>query len=218
MRVRVSPPVLYTASMDTLFHRRLYWTRQNGFILFNKKTGEVWVRGYKQTSRHVLQMWADALAHCPGVESSTWILLLGLAGGGALSALHHTCRNAQVTAVEHDPTMVTLARELHQGQPFPFPDVLVGDAQDIVSLLQKQFDLILVDLSLGGNPPAFTKEVLFWSNLKGRLFPGGKVVFNLVDKTEYDTAARASFEHSVSWTFRLNRLVALWDGAPHTVV
>lgn len=163
-------------------------------------------------------MWQDALKRCPGAERSTRVLLLGLAGGGALFALHNVCSNARVTALEHDPIMVALARTLHRSSAFPFPEVLLGDAQTMVPCLQKEFDLILVDLFLGGIPPAFTAKMPFWSSLKESLLPGGVVLFNLAGTTGYEGAARASFVHGSSWMYNTNRLLALWDEPVHTAV
>ncbi len=216
MRVRVSPPAPYNRTMDLLGNRRLYWSWQNGFIVFNKNTGEIFVRGVKQTSQRYAQLWADALGQCPSAAQSKHILLLGLAGGGLLPALRHYCKSADVTAIEHDATMIRLAKKLYSGDSFP--TVIQGDAQVEVARLAKKFDLVLVDLFLGANPPTFVKDAAFWSSIKKVLAPVGSVILNLAGSEDYESTARACFSNSKAFTVRENRFVVLWDETPHTTL
>ncbi len=196
--------------MDIFLHRRLYWSAQNGLILFNKKSGDITVRGTKQTSKRYPTLWAGALRECLNANEAKHILLLGLGGGGVLSAVHERHAAAQVTAVEHDPTMVKLAQALHIGT-FPFPHVVLDDAQVALQNFNKKFDLILIDLFLGAKPIASIKEPSFWDAVRQCLAPGGAVVLNLAGSSGYEDAARATFSHAVSTQSSNNRFLTLYE-------
>jgi len=79
----------------------------------------VWVEGIKQTSEHYDELWADAFVHANMLKDRavTEVLMLGLAGGGALKAIYEAYPGCHITAVEIDPVMVEIAQELQLQKP-----------------------------------------------------------------------------------------------------
>jgi spermidine synthase len=85
----------------------------NGWILVTR-SGEVWVGGVKQTSSRYALLWEDAINRGKDLldRPVTNVLMLGLAGGGALPAIYEGFPFCNITAVEIDPVMVDIAKRL----------------------------------------------------------------------------------------------------------
>ena len=125
------------------------FSMRNGLIIVRKSGGraEVIAFGSKQTSVRYGELWADALSHCPTPPpGERRVLMLGLAGGGALSAIYEKYNTCSITAIEYDMEMVKIARALQLQAPRPFPEVIEGDAGEELVRLKRRFDLIVVDI------------------------------------------------------------------------
>lgn len=185
------------------------YSERNGVIVINAE-GEVLAFGARQTSVRYEAMWGDALAKTPVARKVSKVLMLGLAGGGALAPIHAAYPGTTVTAVEYDPTMVEVARDLHKDSLLPFPRVIVADAQDALNSLTEEFDLILVDIFVGPRPSMLISDGRFWAALRSRLAAGGSVTLNVAGDSTRVYDAQKHFERSTCWQYNANTFCALF--------
>lgn len=192
--------------MSWLFEHRRVASAQNGTITASRAMGSwrVSVKGCGQTSTHTNEMWADALRRVNPLARS--VLMLGLGAAGSVPRIHARLPQCAVTAVEYDPNMTALARELKLYEPAPFPKVIEGDAKDALAALDERYDLIIVDLFDGPEPSALCTEEEFVELLKARLSSRGAALFNVYKRAEYLTEARRSFPRAQLWRFGDNHL------------
>lgn len=185
-------------------------SKHNGLIVTNEQ-GEVLAFGTRQTSVRYPKMWGDALARtAPFITKEIKrVLLLGLAGGGALAPIHAAYPGADVTAVEYDPAMVEIARDLLAGAPYPFPRIIVADAQQALASMDESFDLTLVDIFVGARPAPATDTKAFWDAVKARLADGGAAIYNVAGDSTRVYEAQKHFARSVVWQYNANTFCAL---------
>lgn len=180
-------------------------------IVRNIGVWEVVVNNTGQTTRYTNTMWKQALSRQKKSSASVRkALMLGLGAGGQIKQLHNAFPNCEVTVVEYDPEMIAIAKELELYKPFPFPQVIEGDAGEIVPTLKEIYDLILVDLFHGSEPSPLAQDTEFLQTLKKILSPNGTVLINVYEKKEYLEVAKKIFPHSTAWTYRYNHLGAFW--------
>ncbi len=159
-------------------------------------------------------MWVDAFkrlrAQLPRKEIKN-VLMLGLGAGGQIGTIHKTFPYCTLTVVEYDKEMVQLAHETQLYKPFPFPNVLLGDAKDVVPTIQDSFDLIILDLFAGPEPSSLGHDEQFIQQLRERLTPKGLLLINVYQRAEYLETAKQIFAHSDIWKFQLNNMGAFWQ-------
>ncbi|HEX4888022.1 MAG TPA: fused MFS/spermidine synthase [Luteibaculaceae bacterium] len=102
-------------------------------------------------------------------------LCLGL-GGGTLPNLL-CAQGCQVTAVEFDSFIITLARDHFRLNPRI--RVIQDDARHFINLSKDHYDAVFVDLWWGESPPEHCFTVEAFTLLKARLNDTGLVVINL---------------------------------------
>jgi spermidine synthase len=203
--------------MGFLFKNTSRMSKKNGTISVYKEPFAPWqvsVDDCGQTTMYTHAMWVDLFKRQSGLFKNRQvqtILMLGLGAGGQVGTLHKQFLNCALTAVEYDEEMVTLARELGLHKPFPFPEVLLGDAKDVVPQIQKKFDLIIVDLFAGPEPSPLGQDEAFITQLRERLTEHGVLLMNVYQRKEYLPTAQKLFACSDLWKFRLNHLGAFWQ-------
>jgi spermidine synthase len=187
--------------------RRIRWSSKNGFIYVNT-AGEVFVGGYKQTSARYALLWEDAFKRIDLPRDAASVLMLGLAGGGAVAAIKAAYPKARITAVDYDEEMVSVAKEL--GVPDDV-ELVVSDAQAALDSSTQEFDLILVDIFYILTPsPLLTKES-FWGSVGRRLTKRGVAVVNVAGNPEYLWLPESLFAHSIDWRYDTNIFGAFWN-------
>lgn len=173
---------------------------------------EVEVSDTTQTGPYTNSMWKDAFrrvarARNPDVHTA---LLLGLGGGGAIRPLHERFLSVRLTAVEYDPAMVKIAKEIGLWKPFPFPNVILGDVREAVPALEKIFDIIILDVFEGNKLSPAVKDDSFLGLLGSRLTNGGVLVVNFSGHRDAIRKIAEKFPDGTIWKFRANTLGAFW--------
>ena len=207
----------------------MYWpfktktiaSKKNGLITLVRSFGHIRVRvgDTQQSGPELALVWREALrkieksVHFP----SPHVLMLGLGSGSAIAEICTLFPNARITAVEHDPHMIAIARELGIGVWKTKPTLIEADAHTAVAKLHTSFDLILVDLFTGRLCAPFVADVQFIEDLKQRLAPGGILLINAFLEPHMLRTAETLFTHSVQWPITCNTVGAFWD-APAPVV
>lgn len=201
-----------------LLNSYVRYSAKNGLIVVHHLAGagEVVVRGAKQTSKRYPAMWADACRRTLSLRPAPVkkILLLGLAGGGALAPLYEAFPGCTITAVEHDEDMIEIARELRLFAPHPEPAMLCMDAHEAVRM-PGAYDLIVVDLFFGLRPASVVSRPEFWSDLSARLSPSGSVLINACINPEMLELASAEFREMRQWIYNANTFGLAWTSLRH---
>lgn len=137
---------------------------------------------------------AEGLTQSGGVVESIWrstlknlrtkklknCLILGLGGGTAAKLVRKFWPEAKIVGVEVDLIMVELGKK-YMGLEEIEVEIKIGDAQAIInqlSTINKEFDLILVDLYVGDKVPEKFKSDEFLELVLRLLTDNGTAVFN----------------------------------------
>lgn len=197
-----------------------HFTRQsnkNGAISVYKTLFSPWqisVDDTGQTTEYTYAMWVHLFKRLRKLFTTRpvqKILMLGLGAGGQIATLHTQFPASSLVVVEYDEEMLALTKELKLYEPHPFPEVLIGDAKDVVPTIQETFDLIIVDLFAGEEPSPLGNDKQFLESLRARLTQDGVLLMNVYKRKEYLETARPLFAHNDTWMFRLNHLGAFWQ-------
>jgi precorrin-6B methylase 2/GNAT superfamily N-acetyltransferase len=165
--------------------------------------------GHQQSGDHLADMWRKSLWGVPEKHPAKQILLLGLGAGSVLPVLRKRYPNGHVTAVEWDPAMADLAKSTGSYRAKNAPEVVIGDACDVVPKFNRRFDLILVDLFTGGEaePRLASPEMI--AALSRALEPDGYLLLNVFRAVSLVPAFEKRFSRHGTYAFE-NDLVALF--------
>lgn len=152
---------------------------------FSKRLEVQWVNGKKVLNspdanysygklQEVLDFGLNRLQ--PGKAQSA--LILGLGAGSVLESLEQRGFKGRIKAVEIDPVVVKIAREVFNLNRFKF-ELLEMDAALFVAEDSDTYDLIIVDLFLNDQVPVKFRQVHFWELVCSRLSDKGQLLFNL---------------------------------------
>ncbi len=169
---------------------------------------QVYVGGYDQSTDYCSDMWRQALRFVPARARVKRVLMLGLGAGVALPHVFARFPESRVTVVEWDPAMVEVAERAGYVSTERLPDVLVGDAADIVPSLGETFDLILVDLFRGDRAAPILEQSAFVRALAARLRPHGFLLLNYFKSRRARRAFDAVLGRYAEWRFAYNGLAA----------
>lgn len=163
----------------------------------------VYAGGFEQSGPYLVGLWRDALRRVAqeGVER---VLMLGLGGGSGLAEIEKRFPRAAVTVIEWDPAMVEVAQRLRLYRSEP--ELLVGDACDIVPRLPHRYDLIMSDIFYGDAPEPRQGEERLGTALAKALAPGGRLIVNASRALGLLDAMARFLRLESTWRFRDNTL------------
>jgi hypothetical protein len=105
-------------------------------------------------------------------------LVLGLGGGTVVHLLRQRWPDVEITGVDDDPEVLTLARSRF-GLDRVRLAIVAADARDYVRVRRERFDLVIVDLYRGEVPADFLASRSFARAVRQLVAPGGVAVWNL---------------------------------------
>lgn len=199
-----------------LYSSKTWKSELNGDIIVTRRLGAwtVEVGGTYQTSSYTNEMWKDAMRRIAGARPELSVknaLLIGLGGGGAVRAIGDQFPDAHTTAIEHDPIMADIAKDISLHKPHPFPRVIVADAETALVELSEHYHTIVVDIFSGKALAPEVAEKPFWDALKTHLTPGGIVSVNVSGHRDAIRFIAPQFPDGMIWNFRRNTLGAFWE-------
>ncbi|MEI7511865.1 MAG: hypothetical protein WCK01_00170 [Candidatus Uhrbacteria bacterium] len=192
-------------------------SEKNGLIHVRRWFGfwRVTVNGYDQSSYYIRKMWQGALEQLPRPFRAKQILLLGLGAGSVIRDLHKRFPGCQVTVIEWDPEMVTLAHRLNMFSLKQAPRILTGDACGILPTLTQRFDLIIFDLYCGERPEPRLAAPEFQGQLQRLLKYNGYMLVNVFKTPALLESTDQVFTRHLTWEYQFNTL-ALYRRAGYT--
>mgnify|MGYP001613220136 CR=1 FL=1 len=154
-------------------------TKYNHDIRVVEESGKfkLLVNGSRQSGRYIEWLWKKAFAAF-GLGSCRSILVLGVGGGTVIHLLHKRYPKALITAVDIDPKMIEIGKKYFGLSRVPNLELVIADAKDYNKTAE--YDLIVVDLFIGGNIPDFVSSVAFLKRLEGSV-----VIINYLRELEY---------------------------------
>lgn len=148
------------------------------------------VSGISQSGWLVKRVWKAALrklrqdGFAPGK-----VLLLGVGGGSAVELVEEFWPSAKITGVEIDSLMIELGKKYLKLGKAKNLKVAIGDAAKWLTHNRAKFDLVLVDLYIGGKIPEKVRREKFLELVEYSLSRSGVAAFNhLYSSLEKDVA------------------------------
>ena len=137
------------------------------------------VGNFTQSGRFVDQIWRGGLKQIQrNSNPPKSVLIIGLGGGTVANLIQDIWPTISITGIEIDAEMVRLGKKYLGLKETKRLNVIIGDALQVVPQLKKEFDLILVDVYIGGKIPARVQGNQFTNSVLKLLSPGGTVIFN----------------------------------------
>jgi spermidine synthase len=197
--------------MGKLFSKQTYTSEKNGVITVNKVFGivSIVVNGCGQYSDFLTSAWRRLLRQLPTTLKPERILMLGLAGGNVVKAIYDKYPQAKLTIIEWDPVMVQITRDF---KLVPFDDriqIKIGDALQVISKINKTFDLIVIDIFHGPEPDPRLSERATISQLLKLLNSTGYILINVYTKQAIISAFERYMRKIQSWTFTTSHFALL---------
>ncbi|MBI5654742.1 class I SAM-dependent methyltransferase [Candidatus Uhrbacteria bacterium] len=161
--------------------------------------------GILQSGEYITKMWKKAVRRVPmnGIKK---ILVLGLGAGGCLGPLHKRFPKSRITVVEIDPVMVGIAKRLKMYPADCKPEILLGDAAEILPRLDSKFDLIIWDLFVAGHTAKIIRDSGFVQKIAEKLERDGHVIVNYYREPEELALFDVSLSRHGSWKYLYNGL------------
>lgn len=114
------------------------------------------------------------------------ILILGLGAGSAAQVAHNLWPTAQITGIEIDPVIIKLAKKYFKINTISKLNIINKDAIRWTVNNAKdnkgKFNLILVDLYIGGKSPPESRQIPFLKAVNQLLCQDGLALFNRLVK------------------------------------
>ncbi|MEO5927485.1 MAG: hypothetical protein ABIO72_02165 [Patescibacteria group bacterium] len=190
------------------FRTGTYDSEKNGSLQLKRSFGRpvVTVNAYFQTGPYIDTMWRKALRTIPKHATIKRVLLLGYGAGGANHLICKRFPSARITAVEWDPEMVNLAKQLKLHAPNELAELRIGDAAVVITQISGTFDLILFDLYRGSEPSPLIEDPVFLSRIQTLLGPDGYFLANVFKKPAAMETVATFFSWRKRWRYKYNHL------------
>lgn len=152
--------------------------------LFGKR---LLANGLSQSGSYIKKLWSFALSKVEGDPRE--ILVLGLGAGSCLEPIRDKWPKARIVGVEIDPKMVEIGKKFF-GLSENDLKIITKNAFDFLLNSKERFDLVLVDLFLGDQPPKESESGRFALDLKEKLNDKGLIIFNRLYFSEHKFSAQ----------------------------
>lgn len=192
------------------FSRKEYSSLKNGTIIvstFLFESPSVLVDTCLQSGPYILSMWKDSFKKLPSNFSPKRILLLGLGGGNVVKLLRKKYTEAHITVIEWDEVMIDIAKNIEPSCNDGMVTIICDDAFSVIANDETLFDLIIVDLFSGENPPSLLASEQVQCSLKKLLMNNGYMLVNLYRHEKYSSSFGTFFALVERWQFRTSSLL-----------
>ncbi len=188
--------------MSWLYERRFIESAISGRIKAERFMGRwtVSAGGNSQSCALLDYLWKNAFRRIPSDGHIKRVLMLGLGTGSTLPIYAKRFPGARIVAIEKDEEMVKLMDAFHKPwKKLTRPEVLIGDAREILPTLKGSFDLIVSDMFDGKRvvlPPL--------PDVTHLLHPHGFLFVNSFTQPETFKAFETELIKEECWKFKTN--------------
>ncbi|MBI5620376.1 fused MFS/spermidine synthase [Candidatus Gottesmanbacteria bacterium] len=146
------------------------------------------VNGSRQSDPSIYALWhramgAFAVASQPGINT---ILVFGVGGGSVITMLSGMFPDCRITAVDIDPTIITIAKTFFHLDALPHVKLVCADAKLFVRTPKaRSYDMMVVDLFIGRIIPEFVSSPTWYRQIRRMLRPGGLLLINYLQEAGY---------------------------------
>ncbi len=163
-------------------------SKYNRLIRVNEESGKykLLVNGCRQSGAYIEMLWKKAFRtfYIQSDQSVKSILVLGVGGGTVIHLLHTLYPKALITGVDIDTKMITIGKNHFGLNTISGLTLITADAQTFVRK-SGAFDLVIVDLFVGGDIPDLVSGKEFLIYVRKRLGPNGRLVINYLQERTY---------------------------------
>ena len=192
-----------------LYERRKVASVRNGAIDAVRRFGRwtVSAGGNSQNCALLDDVWRDVLfRRLPGDATAKRVLLLGLGVGSTVPLFRKRFPGCHIVAVEWDPEMFALMDALEILSPAERPEVVIGDALEVLPKLSGNFDLVCSDIFDGKRVAASARRPAYAEAIQKKLAPQGFLVANVFEEPGALDVFVPFFIGESAWKFRTNHL------------
>ena len=133
----------------------------------------------RSDGRTGLHYWDSLVPEELSLEADARVLLLGLGGGTVAKIITHRFGPVAIDGVEIDPLMVELGQKYFSLEE-PNLNIIIADAASFVKEARYKYDLICLDIFMGGVVPKEFESKEFLDCMSGLLKSGGVVAINKI--------------------------------------
>lgn len=179
----------------SIFPRTVYKTESkiSGEVEVKEQIGNytLHVGGLIQSGGIIEGIWKKALKILQYSNGPIFqnVLVLGLGGGTVVQLIKAHYPKAKITGIEIDPEIIKIGKKFFGLEKTENLKIINADAIKWAAGFQdSKFDLILVDLYIGGNFPEKVASDKFLKKLKKLLSEEGRIIFNRLISPSEDLA------------------------------
>lgn len=192
--------------MSWLYERFVAPSEINGPIVCTRVLGQwsVAVGGIGQSGEYLNGFWKEAFSKLPHTLSVRRILMLGFGPGETLKMYAKRFPKASMTVIEIDPVMVDLARRFGHLSGKLIPEIIIGDAGEVLVDLEGRYDLIVLDMFIGVDVGIATYQETLIRQVLRLLSPQGAILMNAYLEPEAIELWKKHCAIERRWKYRLN--------------
>ncbi len=173
----------------------------SGEIIVKEQFGKctLYVGDLIQSGGIIKGIWKKAIQKTKGKLPLSNCLVLGLGGGTVVQLIKARYPEAKIIGIEIDPEIIKIGKEFFGLRKINNLKIVNTDAIKWTNNYQgNKFDLIIVDLYVGGKLSPKVESNEFLKNINGLLKKDGKVIFNRLispseDLIEFEKKLREHF-------------------------
>ena len=124
-----------------------------------------------------------ALAIKPDIQR---VLVIGLGGGSVVKRMWRDYPESRIDAVELDPEVVAIARELFELPDDERIEVAVGDGREFLRQCRRTYDIVIVDAFDDDHVPPHLTTEQFFREVRDHLTADGVLAFNTIGMVHGD--------------------------------
>ena len=113
------------------------------------------------------------------MKKANTVLMLGMGAGSVVKFIAEQNPSAKIDAIEIDESVIAIAEQVFEINKFPNIRVIHADAEKFLQQNNAVYDLILIDLFIDRDVPAFCNEELFAKQVSDVSSSYTKIIFNL---------------------------------------
>ena len=163
------------------FKSKTYASTVNKPIRMGRSFGKkaIFAGNIPQSGGEFIYQWDAVMTH---IKEENYVLnnclMLGVAGGTAISPLRKYYPKIQILGIEIDPVILDIAQQNTLFKTHKNTKIKIADAVEWIKLDRNKYDLIMVDLYLGVLNPPTARVDSFLRDVMNHLTPKGIVLYN----------------------------------------